>query len=222
MNLQDLPYSDRPRERLLRYGAESLSSLELLAILLSSGNGQRGVLEIAADLLEQFPSLDALSDASFEELSKVQGIGEAKATLLQAAFSLGKRLEKKEGELLFIKDIEKISERLRRDFPAKQEAVMVLLCDVKRAIFHREIVALGTLTQVLLHPREVFHPAIRKKAHSILLAHNHPSGDPTPSVNDIELTRSLAAAGETLGISLLDHLIVGAKSYFSFQEKGLL
>ena len=222
MNLQRIPPIERPRERLLRYGASSLSVIELLAVLLGSGSSQKNVLEIATDLLSHFKSLEAIAEASHAELSALEGIGPTKALQLQAAFSLGKRLEKKEGEPLFFGDLKAVIAQIGRDFPDKQEAIMVLLCDVKRAVFHQEIIGLGTLTQVLLHPREVFYPAVRHKAHSLVLVHNHPSGDPAPSIADKEMTRAIAMAGQTLGISLLDHLIVGAGAYFSFREKGLL
>ena len=222
MNIQDLPRLDRPRERLLRYGPEPLSTIELIAILLNSGSQKKNVLDLATDLLEQFQSLEKIAEASFEELSAVQGIGPAKALQLQAAFSLAKRFEKREDALLVFENPAAIANLIRSELPKTQEAVMILLLDVKRNIFHREIIALGTLTEVLLHPREVYHLAIRRKAYSIVLAHNHPSGDPSPSLQDTELTQSLAAAGRTLGIELLDHLIIGASRHFSFRECFLL
>ena len=217
MKIQHLLPNERPRERLLRYGPQTLSTLELLAILLSSGNQKANVLELASNLLSRFQSLSELAEASLEELLQVEGIGRAKALQIQAAFSLGKRLEKKEEDLC-LEDLPGVIRVISQEFPQGQEAVMVLLCDVKCQIFHREIIALGTLTEVLLHPREVFHLAIRKKAHSLILVHNHPSGDPAPSNGDMKMTQAIAMAGKTLGISLLDHLILGTNSYFSFKE----
>lgn len=219
-----LPMSERPRERLARYGSEALSNLELLAILLGSGSAQKHVLDLASELLERFGSLERLFAAKFEELMEIKGIGKVRAVQLKAAFVLGKRLVEFEAESRFaIEDANSLASYLRPELALrKTEAALLLLCDAKRRVFHRETIAVGTLSEVLLHPREVFSSAIRQAAHSIVVAHNHPSGDPSPSKRDVEMTCALEAAGKLLGIFLFDHLIVVRNGYFSFREKGLL
>lgn len=222
MNLKCLPIEERPRERLSRYGCEGLSTVELLAILLGSGTQSRSVLELAADLLGHFGSVQALSEATLEELKQVKGIGEAKAIQVKAAFGLLKRLEPVEqGTLLDAP--EKVYACIRSEFIGQKiEMLMVILRDVRKACLHREIVSKGTLTELILHPREIFHLAIRHRAHSLLIAHNHPSGDPTPSTKDLEMTQVLLAASRVVGIELSDHLILGRESFVSFYQKGLI
>jgi DNA repair protein RadC len=222
MNLKCLPLQDRPRERLARYGSDALSTIELLAILLGSGTQSRSVLQLASDLLGHFGSLTALADASLEELKLVKGIGEAKAIQLKAVFGLLLRIEaKKQAPLLDTP--ESVYELIRTEMAPQQiETLMVILRDVRRGYLHREIISKGTLTQLLMHPREIFHLAIRHRAHSLIVAHNHPSGDPTPSHRDLEMTHLLAAAGKVVGIELSDHIIVGWEGFVSFFQKGLL
>lgn len=222
MNLKHLPAAERPRERLARYGSEALSTVELIAILLGSGTKAYPVLHLASQLLSRFGSLQALADASLPELKQVKGIGAAKAVQLKAALSLRLRLEEKE-EGALLDAPEKVYRLIRAELSEqKTEVLMVILRDVKRRCLHREIIARGTLTELLLHPREVFHEAIRHRAHSLIVAHNHPSGDATPSARDIEMTSLLAAAGQIVGIELSDHLVIGRSGYVSLREKGLL
>ncbi len=215
-----LPLSELPRERFSRYGSEALTSVELLAILLNSGTAKKSVLDLALELMECFGSLEEISEASVEEIAKLDGIGQTRAVQLKAAFALGKRLHRTQEQYFIFDRTEDLAAELHPEMAfRKSEVVMVLLLDVRKRIFHREIIAVGTLTEVLLHPREIFHPAIRRMAHSIILVHNHPSGDPTPSKRDIEVTRVVEEAGRLLGISLLDHLIIAKRGYFSFLEK---
>lgn len=222
MNLKCLPAEERPRERLTRFGSDGLSTIELLAILLGSGTQRRSVLELAADLLGHFGSIGALAEASLEELREVKGIGEAKAIQLKAAFGLFQRIERREQGLL-LDAPEKIYEMIRGEMVGqKVEMLMVVLRDVRKRYLYREIIAKGTLTELLMHPREIFHLAIRHRAHSVIVAHNHPSGDPTPSTRDIEITQLLVAAGKVVGIELSDHMIVGWESFVSFYKKGML
>ncbi len=216
MNLKSLPLQERPRERLARYGSEGLSSIELLAILLGSGTRKRSVLELAADLLGHFGSIHALVEASLVELKEVKGIGEAKAIQLKAAFGLFRRIEQKPQSLL-LDTPEKVYELIRRELEGEKiEVLMVVLRDVRKRHLHREMISKGTLTELLLHPREVFHLAIRHRAHSLIVAHNHPSGDPHPSKRDIEITKLLVAAGKMIGIEVSDHLIVASNGFVSF------
>lgn len=222
MNLKSLPLQERPRERFARYGSEGLSSIELLAILLGHGTQKRSVLELAADLLSHFGSVQALAEASLVELMEVKGIGEAKAVQVKAAFSLFSRVEQKPQSTL-LDTPEKVYELIRRELEGQKiEMLMVVLRDVRKCYVHREVVSKGTLTELLAHPREVFHLAIRYRAHSLILAHNHPSGDATPSTTDLDMTKLLAAAGKVVGIELSDHIIVGNKSFISLFQKGLL
>lgn len=221
MNLKNLPVQERPRERLARYGSEGLSTIELLAILLGSGTQSRSVLELAGDLLGHFGSVNQLSEASLEELKEVKGVGEAKAIQLKAAFGLLGRLESKK-EAVLLDTPEAVYELIRGELSRqKTEVLMVILRDARKKYIHREIISKGTLTELLLHPREVFHLAIRHRAHSLIVSHNHPSGDPNPSTRDIEMTQMLISVGRVVGIELSDHMIVGSESYVSLFKKGL-
>ncbi len=223
--LLDLPTHARPRERLLEAGEEALSLVELIAILLGTGTRGKSVLQLSQELLETFGSLPELLEASVEELRAIKGIGLAKALQLKAAFAIALRFRKLydshrkvavttlHDAYLLLKD--KL-EHLR------QEALVVLLRDAKGQAITTHQVALGTLSQVLIHPREVFFPAIRQKAHSMIIAHNHPSGDPTPSQADLEMTRRLISSGQIIGIPIDDHLIIGKGTYVSLKEKGLM
>jgi DNA repair protein RadC len=216
--IKTLPPNARPRERLIRYGNEALSTIELLAILLGSGTKNRSVLQLAADLLSHFGSVKALSDATFEELKEIKGIGAARAVQLLAAFSLHSRIEE-EKEKICLDEPEKIYALIKSDLAhQKQEMLMVILCDVRRHLLHRETLSKGTLTELLIHPREIFHTAIRHRAHSIVIAHNHPSGDPTPSSRDLQMTQTLFQASKLVGIELFDHIIVGKNSFVSLRD----
>ena len=222
MNLKSLPLNDRPRERLARLGPDSLSTVELLAILLGSGLQGKSVLTLATDLLSHFGSLRSLIDAPLQDLQAIKGIGQAKAVQLKAAFSLLQKLESHIPSPI-LKTPSQIYRLIQPEMASQKiETLMVLLFDIKKSLLHKEIIAKGTLTELLLHPREVFHLAIRHHAHSLVIAHNHPSGDPAPSRQDIEMTQILKAAGKVVGIELSDHIIVGKESYFSFCEASLL
>lgn len=216
-----MPKEERPRERLAHFGTDALSTMELLAILLGHGTQNCSVLQLATELLAYFGSLQKMADASCEELKKVKGIGNAKALQLKAVFGLWHRMEEKKSEIL--DSPEKVYQLIRSELEnQKMEVLMVVLRDVKNHFFHREIIGRGTLTELLLHPREIFHTAIRNCAHNIIVAHNHPSGDPTPSTRDVQMTQILVNAGKFLGIEVCDHLIIGQKSYISFFQKRLI
>lgn len=222
MTMKQLPSQERPRERLARYGSDVLSTIELLAILLSSGTQNRSVLQLSADLLARFGSLQALSEASLEELKEMKGIGSAKAVQLKAAFGLWKRLEEKNPGTI-LNAPEKVYDLIYPELSSqKTELLLIILRDVRRAYIYKEIISKGTLTELLVHPREIFHTAIRHQAHSLIIAHNHPSGDPTPSPRDHEMTQILIAASKIVGIELSDHLIIGRGTYYSFFEQGLI
>jgi len=216
-----LPVSELPRERLLRDGIDALSMQELLAILLGTGTQGKPVLILAQELLLQFGGMQGLLNASVEELMQIKGVGKAKAILLKAAFGIALRASKETHELAptvaTIQDAIDIAEPLIGHL--KKEAVLVILLDVKRRLIGREVISLGTISEVLVHPREVFQPAIRHGAHSMIVCHNHPSGDPTPSEADIRLTCQLNNCAKIVGISLLDHLIIGRGCNLSMKKR---
>lgn len=218
----NLPEEDRPRERLLRHGPEALSSQELLAILLGSGTQSMPVMRLAQQLITHFGSLQNLADATVQELLAIKGIGQAKAIQLKAIFCLGQRavrqvLPKKPR----ITHPKQVFELLREELEfEKCEHFVVLMLDTRGCCVTHEIISIGSLTRTLVHPREVFFSAIRHKASAIILAHNHPSGDPTPSTCDFELTTRLAEAGKLMGIPIHDHIVIGQGSYISLRESG--
>ncbi len=221
-NLSRVDSAELPRERLCRDGAESLSIQELIAILLRTGMRGKPVLMLAQELLLRFGSVEGLAKASVKELKEVKGIGEAKAILLKAALSLATRLAKAAQPLHpIVADPEAAFEIAKTEIGHfDKEVLLVLLRDARGRLIHREVIAIGTLSEVLIHPREIFHPAVRHGAHSLVLVHNHPSGDPSPSRQDIQLTRCLLEASRIMGIALHDHLIVGKKSFFSLRRHG--
>lgn len=219
-SIQHVPASERPRERLLRHGAESLSAAELIAILLGSGGKTTPVLQLSQDVLANFGSLEKLADATVAELCQVKGIGPAKAIQLKAAFSLGVRLSKQIVSPRFkiehpVHAYNLVKEELQAE---KRELFVIILQDNRGCLIGHHTVAIGTLTFAPVHPREVFYPAIRHKAASIILVHNHPSGDLTPSKQDIELTSQLVAAGKLVGIPVNDHVIVSSQGYLSLRQ----
>ncbi len=218
-----LPEAERPRERLLRHGPESLSTTELIAILLGSGMRGMPVLQLSHELLTHFGTLRDLADATVEELCQIKGLGNAKALQLKAAFSLGMRASRPIAEPKYRIDNPVHAYHLVRDelVKEKRELFLVILIDTKGYVICHQVVAIGTLSNSLVHPREVFYPAIRHKASSMILIHNHPSGDPTPSPEDFDVTRNLIEVGKLMGIPVNDHLIIGESSYISLRQKGL-
>jgi DNA repair protein RadC len=223
MNLSKLPAQERPRERLLKWGPEALSLTELLAILLSTGTKNRSVLELSQEMVMRFGSLQALLEASIEELMEVKGIGPAKAIQLKAAFGIALKTHQKTFVAQDPIHAKEAYELVRHELAGqKQEMLMVVLKDIKGRLIGLEKVSIGTLSDVLIHPREIFFPAVRHKASSMILAHNHPSGDPTPSNADLELTKHLIRSSRIMGIHLDDHLIIGSSSFISLRESGLL
>jgi len=220
--IRDLPKVDRPRERLQRKGPGALSNSELLAIMLGSGMPGKNVLEVAEHLLRKFGS-KRLFEVSFDELCQVPGIGEVKAMQLIAAFELSKRVLLGQQENTTIvetpEDVYKLSKRIHR---LKKEHFLAYLLDARNALIAEETISVGTLTMAVVHPREVFEPAIRHSAAGIVLVHNHPSGDPTPGDEDRRLTERLVQAGKLMGIEILDHVIVTRNGYTSLRELGWL
>jgi DNA repair protein RadC len=223
-SLKHLPREERPRERLLRDGVEALSIPELIAIILGSGTQGKSVLDLSQEIFSHFGSLERLLGATVVELMESKGIGKAKAIQLKAVFGIAAKCRKINAlEKYPIKSPLHAYELAKGEIgDLKQEVLLVLLRDVRGCLIHREQVSVGTLSQVLVHPREVFYPAVRYKAHSMIIAHNHPSGDPTPSAADLELTRALIQSSRVMGIGLDDHLIVCTDQFISLREKGFV
>ncbi|MFC4776460.1 DNA repair protein RadC [Paenibacillus sp. GCM10023252] len=222
--LRDVPHEDRPRERMMEYGAEALSHAELLAILLRTGTQQQSAVHVAGNILKQCGSLRNLMDMSMDELTAIKGIGTAKALQLRAGIELGRRMVRSQlGDVVTVRKpgdaADFIMEELRY---LKKEHFVCLFLNTKNHIVARETLSVGTLNASLVHPREVFRAAIKNSSASIICAHNHPSGDPTPSPEDIALTRRLVEAGELVGIEVLDHLIIGDGRFISLKEQGIM
>lgn len=218
--IKDLPKIERPREKLIKYGPGHLSNSELLAILLRSGKRGENVLELANKILKIFKA-ENLPNAAYDELKGFSGLGPAKACEIIACFELGKRLLKGKAAGLFLKP-EDVWKELKEIREHKKEHFIIFFLDSRNQEIKREIVSIGSLNANLVHPREVFEPAIKNLAAQVILAHNHPSGDPEPSEDDVELNKRLAEAGKILGIEVIDHIVIGKNGYLSFKEKGLL
>lgn len=222
--IKQWPEGERPRERLILTGPASLSDAQLLAVLLRTGRERMSAVELALDLLSRFGGLSGLARLSVSELCAVSGIGPAKAAQLQAALELGRRtLGKPLMKGLKIRgslDVYHHYLPLLRDY--KKEVFMALLLDNKHRVIKDLTISTGSVNLNIVHPREVFNPAVRESASAMIVLHNHPSGDPTPSPEDRELTSRLVKAGEIMGIAVLDHLIIGDGRYVSFAERGLL
>ena len=223
LTVNDLPLSERPRERLARLGAEALSEQELLSCILGRGVAGESVLVGARRLLAAFGSLRGIVDASIEQLSDIHGIGAAKAIQLKASAELARRIAPTPSPRTAIDTAEKAAALLRPHLADKQkEHFVTLLLDNRHQLIRLCPIAIGSLSATVVHPREVFKEAIAASAAAIIVAHNHPSGDPTPSDEDAQLTRRLVEAGRLLGIELLDHLIIGRLDVVSLRATGLI
>lgn len=222
--LRDLPHEERPRERMMQYGASSLSHAELLAILLRTGTRNESVVTLAQRILNHVGHLRHLHDMSVTELTTIRGIGDAKALQLKAGLELGRRMMRSRLEdALQIQQPQDAAELLMESMRYyDKEHFVCLFLNTKNRIVAQETVTIGILDASLVHPREVFRAAMKCGAASLICAHNHPSGDPTPSSEDIILTRRLMESGEIIGIELLDHLVIGDNQYVSLKERGLM
>ena len=222
--MKELPEDARPRERLLKEGAGALSEIDLLAILLATGSRGATALELASQMMAQFRSLHLLQDASVEELSGVKGVGPAKAATVKAALELARRLSQFSGPprpvIKTPDDAAALVMEEMRHFD--REHFRALLLNTRNQVIGTDKVSVGTLNSSTVHPRELFRNAIKRSAASVILVHNHPSGDPTPSREDIDITRRLIEAGKIIGIDVLDHIIIGDNKFTSFKAKGLI
>jgi len=222
--IKEIPNNERPRERFLKYPIESIQTFELLAIILRTGSKNESVIELSKKLLYSFESLKALGNASISDLKKLKGIGDSKAIELLSAIELGKRVYTETFRSnIKLHSPEKIYEYVRDSLEMKtQEHLVGLYLNTKGELIKKEILFIGSLNSSLIHPREIFKHAVVNSSASIIICHNHPSGDPTPSSHDIKVTKIIHENSLMMDIELIDHIIIGRDKYFSFKEKGLL
>jgi DNA repair protein RadC len=224
--IKDWPEEDRPREKLLAKGAHALTETELLAIILRNGNASTGesAVDHARILLNQFGGLGGIEAASASEIAAVKGIGPAKVAQLKASLEIGKRIGSQKWETgQPLRSAEDVYQHFRENLGrAKRELFYVVLLNNKNRKMREVKVSEGSLTASLVHPREVFNPVIRDSAAGVIFVHNHPSGDPAPSPEDIDITKRLKEVGDVMGVRVLDHVVIGHDRYFSFNDKGML
>lgn len=229
VKIPDLPPHERPRERLIKHGSQALSDAELLAILLRTGYTGTSAIDLARGLLQEFGGLDKIAERPLADLARRKGMGSAKAVQLSAAFSLAQRLTSHRGHETYLHGPEDVAMLMREEFRLlDRESFRVLLLNTKNKLIKVHQVSLGSLNASIAHPREIFKEAVLHSAASVILTHNHPSGDPSPSPEDVQTTRRLVEAGRALMIDVSDHVILGkssasrAKDYASFRELGLI
>ena len=221
--IRDLPASERPRERLRDFGASALSNAELLAIILRTGAKHESVLSLATRLLSTYRGLVGLARVSFGELCNEKGLGEAKAAQLKAALELGRRLSSTQPEeRAVVRSPADIANLLLTEMGLlEQEHMRVLLLNTKNQVLAMPEVYKGNVNSTLVRMGELFRGAVREGCPALIVVHNHPSGDPTPSSDDVEMTRQMVEAGQILGIDVLDHIVIGRQSFVSLRERGL-
>ena len=228
LKIREMPQDERPREKLLCRGAAALTDPELLAILLRTGVPGANAVEVARQLLERYRSLSGLSRCTVREIASIRGIGATKAIQLVAAFGLGQRLANERLARQKLDSPELVYDLVTAEMRTlHKESLRVILLDTRYRLLQMEEISIGSVNESIAHPRDVFRPAVISSAYAVIVVHNHPSGDPSPSQSDHSLTRRLAEAAELLQIKLLDHIIIGAPAegrlpYFSFKEAGVL
>jgi DNA repair protein RadC len=222
--IKEIPSGQRPRERLLQKGAAALSDAEVLAIILATGYEDKTAIDLANSILIQFGGFPNLVNTTIEELSTIKGVGLAKSCQIKAALEIGKRIATfLPGDRITIrcpKDVERLLMEEMRFL--EKEVFRVISLNTKNEVIGNDVVSIGSLNASIVHPRELFKECIRKNAASIILAHNHPSGNPEPSREDLMVTKRLIQGGKLLGIDVLDHIIFGQRVFISMKEKGLL
>lgn len=222
--IKEMPDLERPREKLIHYGKNALSNAELIAILIGSGNSRKNAIELGREMIINFGGLSGFTDITHHELTAIPGIGDAKACNILAAIELNKRIS-----------AHSLNRRMRITSPSdvcnlfmdelrheKKEQFIVLLLNTKSEVISKELISIGNLNSSIVHPREVYKFAIKKSAASILFIHNHPSGNPKPSQNDRNITDRLVQVGDLVGINVVDHIIIGNDSHYSFKEHDLI
>lgn len=221
--IRDLPSGERPRERLMHYGAQAVSSAELLAIIIRTGSGGENVLRLAERLLAAFDGLTGIARASLAELQQVKGIGPAKAVEIKAALELGRRLlaTAPEERPVVATPADAANLLMSEMSLLEKEHLRVILLDTRNRVISTPTVYVGSLNTSVVRIAELFRPAIKQNAAAIIVAHNHPSGDPSPSAEDVRVTREIGRAGKLLSIELLDHVIIGRNRFISLKERGL-
>lgn len=222
--IRDFPQDERPRERFISSGPESLSNHELIAILLRTGTKDESVLQLSNRLLTSFEGLRLLKTATLEEITSIKGIGQAKAIQILAAVEIGRRIANlNNNDRYVIRSPEDGANFVMNDMRfLSQEHFVCLYLNTKNQVLHKKTIFIGSLNASIVHPREVFREALKRSAASIIAIHNHPSGDPAPSREDIEVTKRLVECGKMIGIDVLDHLIIGENKFVSLKEKGYL
>lgn len=220
--IRDFPLDERPRERFIQHGAQSLSNHELIAILLRTGTKEESVLQLANRLLTHFEGLRQLKSATLEEITSIKGVGAAKAIQILAAIEIGRRVTNLSfADRYVIRSPEDGAKYVMDEMRfLSQEHFVCLYLNTKNQVLHKHTVFIGSLNASIVHPREVYREALKRSAASVICLHNHPSGDPTPSREDIEVTRRLSESGKIIGVELLDHLIIGENKFVSLKEKG--
>ena len=220
--IKDIPTSDRPRERLVKYGAKNISNEELISIILKTGTKDKSVKELSNIILNKYSNITNLKDLEINNIMEIKGIGKVKAIELIAAIELGRRV-------YFDKSIDEVKIKSSMDIynyfndllkNSKQEQFYAVYLDTKKRVISKKLLYIGTINKSVVHPREIFKMAYLVSASFIICVHNHPSGDPTPSNEDIVLTTNLKEIGKLNNIPVLDHIIVGNNSYYSFFEEG--
>ncbi len=220
MKIRDLPDSSKPRERFLKHGKEVLSDAELFAIILRIGSPNENVIEMSNRLIKEY-GLENLFDCSLKELQEIKGIGPSKAMQILAMSELGKRYSQSKNPITKIASAEDVYNYFKDKLSSeKQENFYVLILNIKNQIIKEEFISRGILDSSIIHPREIFKPAIKNSASKIILVHNHPSGNANPSEEDIEITKKLIEAGKMIDIKILDHVIIGDGKWWSWVEDG--
>lgn len=223
LTIHDFPLGERPRERLQHYGPAALSNAELLAILLRVGSPGENVVALSTRLLKKFGGLSGLSKASFSELTSIKGISTAKTAQLKAALELGRRLllSSPDSRPQITSPTDAANLLMLEMSSLEQEHLRTILLDTKNRVIASPTVYVGNVNSSIIRVSEIFREAVRENATAIIVAHNHPSGDPAPSTEDIQVTRSMVDAGSLLGIEVLDHLVIGHQRFVSLKERGL-
>lgn len=221
MRIKDMPTTEKPRERLMHYGVENLSNTDLLSIILRTGIKEMNVKEVSENILKTVGNLNNFNNIGIRELSNIKGVGNIKAITILAAIELGKRVNNKEITLkMCLNNTKKVHDAFKRYFQKiKQEKLMAIYLDTKKRLISYKVIFVGTLDYSIVHPRDIFNEAIKVSASSLIIIHNHPSGDIKPSKEDIETTNKIMESGKMLGIPLLDHIITNGEEYYSFYDE---